>query len=235
MLSDKSLISSYLILLFKNLVEIFDKVLNNYRVFGVCKLRLNPLQFTFAYMITPIQVENDHFLIQSFHAGDLGQWSGIVEDVYALLSDNQALKYLPFKRLHSTGDADALLKNALISMHCGRNYLHFIRKKSDGRVIGFIDIISPGMAREHYRLQRYPYFIEFCIKTEYSRKKLMSSLLPAFLDSLRAQQVGEIAAVINRHNVGARTVLHRSGFSYYRLFDELQDIYRFQAAKSQVA
>ncbi|SEN02536.1 Protein N-acetyltransferase, RimJ/RimL family [Mucilaginibacter gossypiicola] len=186
-------------------------------------------------MLTPIHLEKETLTIQSFEALDFQRWSEMVEDVYALLSDNQALKYLPFKRLHSVNDADLWLKNALISLHCGRKYLHFIRTKSNGRIIGFIDIISPGLAKEHYQLQQYPYFIEFCIKTEYSQKKLMSSLLPDFLDSLRNQQVGEIAAVINRQNIAAKKLLARSGFTYCKLFDVGQDIYQFSAGQVKVA
>jgi RimJ/RimL family protein N-acetyltransferase len=186
-------------------------------------------------MLAPIHIENETLIIQSFHARDFQRWSGMVDDIYALLSDNQALKYLPFKRLRSVDDADAWLKHGLISLHCGRNYLHFIRTKNNGRIIGFIDIISPELAREHYQLQQYPYFIEFCIKTEYSQKKLMSSLLPDFLESLCNQQVSEIAAVINRNNIAAQKVLCRSGFSYHRFFDDTQDVYQFSAKQIKVA
>lgn len=105
------------------------------------------LQLTFAVMLEPIHIENETLIVQSFDASDLKRWPGMVNDIFALLSDNQALKYLPFKRLKSVKDADAMLKNALISLHCGRNYLHFIRKKSDGRIIGLIDLISPELAK----------------------------------------------------------------------------------------
>ncbi|NVM66948.1 RimJ/RimL family protein N-acetyltransferase [Mucilaginibacter sp. SG538B] len=186
-------------------------------------------------MLVPVHLEKETLIIQSFGAEDLQKWPAMVTDIYALLSDNQTLKYLPFKRLNSINDADVLLKNALLNLHCGRNYLHFIRKKSDGRIIGFIDVISPEMAREHYRLRQYPYFIEFCIKTEYSKKKVMSSLLPEFLNSLRKQRIGDIAAVINRRNIGAKKVLSKSGFSYYSFFDDHQDIYQFSDNRSAVA
>ncbi|WP_432328027.1 hypothetical protein ACRQ5D_33945 [Mucilaginibacter sp. P25] len=63
----------------------------------------------------------------------------------------------------------------------------------------------------------------------------MSSLLPEFLNLLRRQQVGDIAAVINRKNIAARKVLDRSGFSYDSLFDEYQDIYQFSGERSAVA
>lgn len=186
-------------------------------------------------MLEPVHLENDTLLIQSFNALDFQRWPTMVSDIYAILSDNQSLKYLPFKRLNSIDDADTLLKNALISLHCGRNYLHFIRKKEDGRIIGIIDIISPDLAREHYNLQQYPYFIEFCLKTEYASKKLMSSLLPLFLDSLINQQIDDIAAVVNRLNIPAQKVLKRSGFSYHNFFDPTQDIYRFKPTKFNAA
>ena len=186
-------------------------------------------------MFEPIRLENDTLVIQSFDAKDIKRWSGMVNDVYALLTDDQALKYLPFKRLRSVNDADTLLKNALISLHCGRNYLHFIRTKSDGRIIGFIDVISPAVAKEHYTLQQYPYFIEFCIKTEYAQQRLMSTLLPDFLRSLRDQKIYSIAAVINRQNIAAQKVLSRSGFNYYQLFDANQDLYRFAEQQHLVA
>lgn len=185
-------------------------------------------------MLAPVYLENENLIIRSFDATDFQRWSEMVDDIYALLSDNQTLKYLPFKRLYSRTEADAWLKNALISLHCGRNYLHFIRTKSNDRIIGLIDVISPAVAKEHYRLQKYPYFIEFCIKTEYSQKKLMSSLLPDFLDSLRNQQIVEIAAVINRQNIAAQKVLSRSGFSYDRFFDDTQDVYQLSANQVRV-
>lgn len=186
-------------------------------------------------MLEPIRLENETLIIQSFDAKDLEHWSAMVNDVYALLTDNRALKYLPFKRLRSLGDADKLLKNALISLHCGRNYLHFIRKKTDGTIIGFIDVISPALAKEYYTLQQYPYFIEFCIKTEYAQQKLMSTLLPDFLRSLRDQKINNIAAVIDRQNVAAQKVLSRSGFNYYQFFDVKQDLYRFSGQQYCVA
>jgi ribosomal-protein-alanine N-acetyltransferase len=186
-------------------------------------------------MLAPVHLENENLIIQSFDATDFQRWSEMVDDIYALLSDNQTLKYLPFKRLSSRAAADIWLKNALISLHCGRNYLHFIRTKSNGRIIGLIDVISPALAKEHYFLQKYPYFIEFCIKTEYSQKKLMSSLLPDFLASLRNQQIGEIAALIDRQNIAAQKVLSRSGFNYDRFFDDTQDVYQLSANQVQVA
>jgi ribosomal-protein-alanine N-acetyltransferase len=186
-------------------------------------------------MIEPIRLENKTLIIQSFDAKDLKQWSNMVNDVYALLSDNHALKYLPFKRLRTLNDADTLLKNALISLHCGRNYLHFIRKKTDGTIIGFIDVISPAVAKEHYTLKQYPYFIEFCIKTEYAQQKVMSTLLPDFLRSLRDQNINNIAAVINKQNIAAQKVLSRSGFNYYQFFDVDQDLYRFSEQQHCVA
>lgn len=172
--------------------------------------------------------------VSSFNAKDLQQWPLMVEDIFSLLSDNHTLRYLPFKRLHSVNDADDWLKNALISLHCGRNYLHFIRGKDDDRIIGFIDVISPDLAKEHYRLQQYPYFIKFCIKTAYAKKRLMSSLLPDFLSSLRDQQVSEIAAVVNRENMVTQKVLNRSGFSYDQRFEATQDVYRFIAQQIKV-
>jgi len=186
-------------------------------------------------MLAPIYLENETLIIQSFDATDFQRWSEMVDDIFALLSDNQTLKYLPFKRLYSRAEADTWLKNALISLHCGRNYLHFIRTKSNDRIIGLIDVISPALAKEHYRLQKYPHFIEFCVKTEYSKKKLMSSLLPDFLDSMRNLQIGEIAAVVNRQNIAAQKVLSRSGFSYDRFFDDTQDVYHFSAKQIRVA
>jgi [ribosomal protein S5]-alanine N-acetyltransferase len=186
-------------------------------------------------MLEPIHFENQTFIVQSFEAEDFQRWPGMVNDIYDLLSDSQTLKYLPFKRLRSVNDADALLKNALISLYCGRNYLHFIRDKSKGRIIGFIDVISPDVAREHYHLQDYPYFIEFCIKPEYSQKKLMSSLLPKFLKSFQDQQVGDIAAVVNRQNIAAQKVISRSGFNRNRFFDATQDIYHYSLQHHQVA
>jgi len=186
-------------------------------------------------MLKPVYLENETFVIRSFSANDLSQWSNIANDVFELLSDKQTLKYLPFKKLRSLTDADSLLKNALISLHCGRNYLHFIQKKSTGQIIGIIDVVSPELAKEHYKLHQYPYFIEFYIKTEYSQKRLMSSVLPDFLGSLCNQCVPKIAAVIHRQNIPARKVLHRSGFNYSSFFDATQDIYEFSAVESNVA
>ncbi|WEA01710.1 GNAT family N-acetyltransferase [Mucilaginibacter sp. SJ] len=186
-------------------------------------------------MLTPIYLEHDAHIIQSFSPDDLSRWSVMADDVFELLSDKQMLKYLPSKRLRSVRDADNLLKNALLNLYCGRNYIHFIRKKSDNQIIGIIDVVSPDLAKEHYDLQQYPYFIEFYLKSEYSQKRLMSSLLPHFLESLRSQSVLKVAAVIHRQNTAARKLLYRAGFNYRNLFDATQDIYEFSAVECNVA
>lgn len=96
-------------------------------------------------MLTPIYLEHDALVIQSFSPKDLSRWSAMAAEVFQLLSDKQILKYLPSKKLRSVRDAEDLLKNSLLNFYCGRNYLHFIREKDNDQIIGIIDVVSPGL------------------------------------------------------------------------------------------
>jgi len=176
-------------------------------------------------MIDAISIEDNGLLLHSFRPKDVRRLNSMAGDVYAILSDEQTLRFLPGKRIASTDQAEAFLKSSLLSFHNGKNYLHFISDKKSGRVVGMIDLIPPETARQHYALGYYPYFIEFYLGRVYQQRGIMSALLPHFISSLQKKKIGSIAAVANRHNQAACRTLKKAGFVSSEPFDPLQDLY----------
>jgi RimJ/RimL family protein N-acetyltransferase len=176
-------------------------------------------------MLEPIHIEHADLEVHSFRAEEIKRIGSIAENVYAILSDEETLRFLPEKRLASVQDSEAFLKGSLLSFHAGKNYLHFISNRKSGKVIGMIDVIPPETAMQHYQLEQYPYFIEFYLKGSSGRKQVMSSVLPLFMEQVKRQRIRELAAITNRDNIGAQKVLLRSGFDLKGNFDSLQDFY----------
>lgn len=176
-------------------------------------------------MLKPICLQNDQLLIHPFGPDDFGRYNELVEDIFLILSDEATLKYLPGKRIHDLKEAEAFLQSVILNYHSQRNYLHFIRDKVSGRVIGMIDLISPQMAMEHYDFSRYPYFIEFYLGSRMTGCSIMTELLPAVVDLVLKQGIPRIGAVVHRQNIAARKVLEKSKFSYTERFDPAQDYY----------
>jgi RimJ/RimL family protein N-acetyltransferase len=176
-------------------------------------------------MLAPIHIETDRYLIHSFRAQDMKRENIIGRDIYAILSDEATLRYLPGKKLSTLKDAELFFRGNLLSYHAGKNYLHFIREKQSGKIIGIIDLISPEVAKEQYDFSHYPYFIEFYLKGSYQGQGIMSELLPEFIKQLSKENIKEVGAVVNRSNAIARKLIQKVDFSYRSAFDPLQDFY----------
>ena len=101
-----------------------------------------------------------------------------------------------------------------------------IRSARNGIIVGIIDILSPTLVEEHYRLPSYPYFVEFYIKGELQGSSLMSKILPKVLQVIKKQNIDIIAAVADKNNFAARKVLEKSGFSKIEAFDSTKDLYQ---------
>jgi len=172
-------------------------------------------------------IENETCRIAPLGASDLQQYEQLAGEIYQLLSDEHTLQFLPEKKLSSVAAAKSWLNTALLNFHSGRNQVHLIRSKGTGTLMGVIDLIPPAVARDHYRLTKYPYFIEFYLKSCARGNALMSRLLPKVAAHLRNEGIDELAAVVNRQNLAAHKVLKRSGFRLQGKFDDLQDIYLF--------
>ena len=117
------------------------------------------------------------------------------------------------------------LQTMVFNYHAGLNYIHFITDKKLNRVIGLIDLISPEVAKEHYQLDEYPFFIEFYLSDYATGYYIMTEILPPVVDSILSQGIPRIGAVINRQNIAAKKVLENAQFSYKAQFDVLQDLY----------
>lgn len=191
-----------------------------------------PLRIFFIFgrlMFSPITFENENHLIHPFRAEDLERFSDISREVFSILSDERTLKFIPAKRLETLEEANAFLKTMLINAHAGRNFLHFITDKNQNKVVGLIDLISPEVAREHYRISDYPYFIEFYLSSFASGCYLMSAILPGVVQQILSQGIQTIGAVINPENITAKKVLEKARFNYKRPFDLVQDFYEINA------
>lgn len=176
-------------------------------------------------MLKPIFLENDKLLIHPFRPEDLQRFEQLTQDIFSILSDDHTLKFIPGKRLHSLEEAATFLKTMVINYHSGLNYIHFITDKQLNKVVGIIDLISPTVAKAHYQIDHYPFFIEFYLSGFASGCYIMTEILPAVIDNLLQQGIPSIGAVVNRKNIAARKVLERAQFTYKEPFDAVQDFY----------
>lgn len=177
-------------------------------------------------------VESEAYRIDPLGAGDILHYEQLAEEIYQLLTDEHTLRFLPEKQLNSLSDAKSWLNAAILNFHSGRNKVHLIRSKKTGALLGVIDLIPPVVAKEHYRLDNYPFFIEFYLKGSARGKALMSRLLPKVIEHLRQDGVDDVAAVVNRQNIAAGKVLKRSGFRHEGKFDLVQDLYRYSTSRN---
>lgn len=176
-------------------------------------------------MIKPIYLENEHVIIHPFRPEELQRYNQFVNEIQEILSDEKTLHFIPHKRLSTFSQAEGWLKIAILNFHCGRNYIHFITERSSGKLLGMIDIISPGVAEMHYRLEHYPHFIEFYLGGRAKGRKLMSALLPQVINELQQRGIGRLGASVNTQNHAARKVLLHAGFQYHSKFDAGHDLY----------
>ncbi|QEM12413.1 GNAT family N-acetyltransferase [Mucilaginibacter sp. SMC90] len=172
-------------------------------------------------------IENDAYCIEPLAANDVLQHERLASEIYQLLSDEHTLQYLPDKKLTSLHEARIWLSTAILNFYSGRNQVHLIRSKSNGALLGVLDLIPPVVAKEHYQLAHYPFFIEFYLKGHVRGKALMTGLLPKVVKHLEGKGIRELAAVVNRRNIPAAKVLKRSGFRLAGIFDQMQDIYYY--------
>jgi len=176
-------------------------------------------------MSYPLLYETERLLIHPFRAVDMERFGELALEVFSILSDERTLRFVPGKRLGSVAEAELFLQTMLMNYHAGLNYLHFITDKASGRVIGLIDLISPGVVRAHYRMEEYPFFIEFYLSSFMSGCYIMTEVLPPVVECFLVSGVSRIGAVVHRNNIAARKVLEHAAFSYVGPFDVLQDLY----------
>ena len=177
-------------------------------------------------MFKPVNFIIEDFEISPLQGEDLDRFDVLADEVYAILSDEQTLHFIPEKRLNNKDEAMQWLKLALLNFHSGRNYIHLIRSRFTGNIAGIIDVLSPTLVQEYYHLNSYPYFVEFYIKGEYQGGSLMSKILPKVLKLINKQNIDVIAAVADRKNFAARKVLEKSGFAIIEPFDATKDLYQ---------
>lgn len=176
-------------------------------------------------MLEPVHIENEEFLVHTFRAEDIKKEKVVSKDILAILSDGITTHFLPGKKLATLKEAELFFRGNLLNYYAGKNYLHLITDKQTHKVIGMIDLISPSLAREHYRMDACPYFVEFYLKSEFQHRGIMGELLPAFVKQLQQKNIQEIGAVINRDNKIAQKVILKTGFRFSSEFDFAQDFY----------
>ncbi|MEQ7801836.1 GNAT family N-acetyltransferase [Pedobacter sp. ASV1-7] len=177
-------------------------------------------------MLETIFLENEELLVHSFRSQDMDHFEKLTQDIFSILSDEWTLKYIPEKRLHNLQQAELLLQTAILNYHSRQNYLHFITHKASNKVIGMIDVITPELARKHYHMDYYPFFIEFYLSSAASGCYIMTEILPKLMEELLRQGISKIGAVINRENIAARRVLEKANFEFKAPFDVIQDFYQ---------
>ncbi|AZI26435.1 N-acetyltransferase [Pedobacter sp. G11] len=176
-------------------------------------------------MLLPIAIKHSSLTVNSFSAEDISRYQSLVEEVLEIRSNSKTLKFLPNKRIKNSSEAGHLLQNMLLNAYVGRGQTCFIRQNKNNELVGIIEIIPPHVAREHYELEHYPYFIEFYLKHQLTGRAVMSKILPLIIRTLNDQGITVVAAVVNRANLPALRVLRKNRFTFQKMFDPFQDLY----------
>lgn len=176
-----------------------------------------------------LSLELDDLSIRRIDKIALDDYPELARDILELLSDKATLRYIPEKEIIDLKSARQWLLTSLMNSQCGRNQTHLIHSRASGDLLGIVDIIPPNVAREHYQLNEYPFFIEFYLKSTVFGRSIMSDVLPKLVNKLQDRGVQPLAAVVNRKNIPARKVLSRSGFAFEHSFDQFQDLYSLSA------
>jgi RimJ/RimL family protein N-acetyltransferase len=185
-------------------------------------------------MLKPIRFIVEEFEVSPLNGSDLERLDHLAKDIFAILSDEETLRFIPEKRLNNKDEAKQWLKLSILNFHSGRNYIYMIRVKVTGKIVGIIDILSPTLVKQYYLLPSYSHFVEFYIKGEFQGSSLMSKVLPKILQVIEYQQIDVISAVADRKNFAARKVLEKSGFAKVGPFDFNKDLFNVRL-ESQIA
>ena len=183
-------------------------------------------------MLKPIRCTVEEFEVSPLNGDDMDRFDQLAMEVCNILSDEKTLRFIPEKRLNNKEEAIQWLKLSILNFHSGRNFIHMIRTRLTGEIVGIIDFLSPTLVREYYQLPSYPYFVEFYIKGEHQGDSLMSKILPEVMQVIKNQHINVIAAVADRNNFAAQKVLERSGFANIKRFDATKDLFQILIERS---
>lgn len=176
-------------------------------------------------MTQSILIETDDLLLHPFRAEEMKRFESLSRDIHQLFGQHSTTTFLPHKKLSHIGQAEALLQTALFNQYNGNSQWYFITQKTDQRTIGMIEVITPHTARQHYQLDQYPHFIEFCLSADHIGKGIMSKLLPGLVDKLKQTGIKKIGAIAHPKNLSAIKVLYKSGLVKKTSFDTFQHLY----------
>jgi len=181
----------------------------------------------------PINITVGNIQVCALNADDIPRFADMANEVFEILSDDTTLKFIPEKKLKNALEAEKWLQSSVINYYTKRNYIHLIRSKESGSILGMVDILSPELIQDHYRLKDYPYFIEFYIKRQARNSSLMTRILPCIVEAMTEQGITKISAVADKRNVPAKRVLAKSGFKYRTKFDIFKDLYETFGSTSE--
>lgn len=176
-------------------------------------------------MTQPILIETEDLLLHTFRAEDMTRFQSLSRDIHQLFGQHSSTTFLPHKKLSDVAQAEVLLHTALFNQYNGNSQWFFITQKTRQRTIGMIEVITPNVAKQHYQLEQYPHFIEFCLSPDHIGKGIMSRLLPKLLDKLKQKGIQKIGAVAHPKNLSAVRVLHKSGLIKKTAFDAIRHLY----------
>ena len=177
-------------------------------------------------MRLPITFETQHFLIHPLRQIDMARHDKIMQDVFEILSDEDATEFIPEKRLKTINEAQDLMLGVVLSYQYKRSYTHFITIKDISKVIGVINLISPETIKESYQgLPEYNWMVEYYIHRLAWDRGIMSEILPIFKTLVLAQGINKLGAICKQQNYASIKVLEKSGFSKKYRADYIQDYY----------
>lgn len=171
-----------------------------------------------------VTINNGVIEIHPYRESEMIRDQEVVDDIYEIFGDLSQIPFNHEKFIDSKKDFST--SSIIREWHRHIRYIHFVSYMPNQKIIGQI-IISPPV-KEYYKFQKSlknVWMIEYYLNKTFWNKGIMSSLIPAIIQSLNQQGITNIGAVVDRLNTPSVRVLEKSGFVRIGQFDDLKDYY----------
>ena len=175
--------------------------------------------------INPINLNNGTIHIHGLRKIDMQRLPIMEDDIYEILSDPNNVQYILERHITNKEDVSKLLLGVTFGYATKTRWTHFISLvKHNDKVVGQIDILSPGLVEKKYGLKNI-WLVEYFLHKDLWNKGIMTGALGAVLQNIQEQGVTNIGALCQRENITSIKVLEKIGFKRKSTFDTKQDFF----------
>jgi [ribosomal protein S5]-alanine N-acetyltransferase len=161
--------------------------------------------------LNPIILNNGTLELHPLRNADVDYIDQIEFDLFEILSDPIATKYIEEKRISKREDAINVISNAFLGYQTDTGYMHFLTIKSPRKTIGVINLITPKRIEMEYGL-RDTWFIEYYLNKKFWRNNLMGNAVASTMQEMEKQGIKKLGALCFKENTGSIVLLRNMGF-----------------------